>query len=177
MRLTRKSSTHQAPTWLEAAVYAPKKQHTFEVVKQAVDALVEQRKLDGVTRISLATIVTMTKQQDPLGQGVAHTTILENEEAYAYYKRYRTASKPKKRQASPQNVDGNLVIKADRNQERVRQRYLKMNREELVNQLLSTEQQYAQLYERWLVLNDNVLEWQLRAEQAETHLNAQRNGK
>ena len=85
---------------------------------------------------------------------------------------YRTASKPKKRSASSQNANGNLAIKADRDQGRVRQRYLKMNREELVDQLLLTEQQYAQLHERWLALNDKLLEWQLRAEQAEAQLHA-----
>ena len=85
MRSTRKIPTRQAPTWLDEAVYAPKRQRTFELVKQAVDTLVERRKLDGITRISLNTIVATTKQQDPAGRGIAHTAILENEEAYAYY--------------------------------------------------------------------------------------------
>lgn len=169
----RKTSPRQAPTWLDAAVYEPKRQHSFEVVKRAVDTLAEQRKQDGTTRISLNTIVAMAKQQDPAGQGIAHPTILENEEAYAYYKKYRTASTPKNRQSAAKLGDTGLVLRADRNQDRVRQRYMKLNREELVDQLLDREQHYAQLHERYLGMNDKLLEWQLRAEQAEAQLNAQ----
>jgi hypothetical protein len=171
---TRKTSPHQAPTWLEATVYIPKKQHTFEVVKRAIDTLVEQRKQDGTTRISLNTIVAMTKPQDPAGQGIAHTSILENEEAYAYYKKFRTAHPPKQRQQTSQNGDGRLVIKTDRDQGRVRQRYMKWNRTDLVNQLLSVEQQYAELQERYLTTCDHLLEWQLRAERAEAQLKQER---
>ena len=172
MRSTRRTHTPQAPTWLDATVYEPKRQRTIELVKQAIDTLVEQRKQDGTTRISLNTIVATAKQQDPAGRGIAHTAILENEEAYAYYKRFRTASKPKKRQSTPRISDAGPVIKADRDQARVRQRYMKLNREELVDQLLSVEQQYAQLHERYLAVNDKLLEWQLRAEQAEAQLKA-----
>jgi len=172
LRSTRKTSTSQAPTWLDAAVYEPKRQRTVDLVKRAVDTLVEQRQRDGTTRISLNSIVATAKQLDPAGQGIAHTSILENEEAYAYYKRFRTASKPKQRQPAPKNGNTTLVIKADRDQGRVRQRYMKLNREELVDQLLSVEQQYAQLHERYLAVNDKLLEWQLRAKAAEAQLNA-----
>ena len=168
----RKSQKGQAPAWLDAAVYEPKRQHTFEVVKAAIDALVEQRKQDGVTRISLNSIVAMAKQQDPAGQGVAHTSILENEEAYAYYKKFRTADKPKKCPPKREKDNARPVIKADRDQSRVRRRYMKLNREELVDQLLIIEQQYAELNVRYLGMNDKLLEWQLRAEAAETQLNA-----
>jgi hypothetical protein len=170
LRSTRKLPTGQAPTWLDAAVYTPKRQRTVEVVKQAVDTLVERRKLDGITRISLNTIVATARQQDPTGRGIAHTAILENEEAYAYYKRYRTASKPSKRLPATKKAETRPVIKEGRDQRRVRQRYMKWNREELVDQLILMEQQYAQLHERWLTTNDSVLEWQLRAERAEAQL-------
>lgn len=153
-------------------MYEPKRQRTFETVKRAVDTLVEQRKRDGVTRISLTTIVTMAKQQDPVGRGIAHTSILENEEAYAYYKKFRTASNPKQRQPTSTNGDAALVIKADRDQARVRQRYMQWNRADLVDRLLSVEQQYAELNTRYLGMNDKLLEWQLRAEAAEAQLNA-----
>jgi hypothetical protein len=151
-------------------VYAPKRQHTFDLVKQAIDALVEQRKDDGETRISLTTIVATTKQQDPTGRGIAHTSILENEEAYAYYKRFRTASKPKKRQSASRNGDIHPAIKAGRDQGRVRQRYMKLHKPDLVEQLFLVEQQYAELHERYLGMSDKLLEWQLRAEQAEARL-------
>lgn len=167
MRSTPKTSTRQAPIWLNEAVYEPKRQRTVELVKQAVDTLVEQREQDSATRISLSTIVAMAKQQDPTGRGIAHTAILENEEAYAYYKRHRTAGKTTKGPSAQKQKHTRPVIKAERDQTRVRQRYLKLSREELVNQLLLVEQQYAELHERYLAMNDKLLEWQLRAEQAE----------
>jgi len=169
LRSTRKIPTRRAPTWLDEAVYAPKRQRTVELVKRAVDTLVERRKLDGTTRVSLNTIVVIAKQQDPTGRGIAHTAILENEEAYAYYKRYRTAGKTTKGPSAKKQKNTRPVIKAERDQTRVRQRYLKLSREELVNQLLLVEQQYAELHERYLAMNDKLLEWQLRAEQAEMH--------
>jgi len=151
-------------------VYEPKRQRTFALVKRAVDTLVEQRKLDGTTRISLNSIVTTAKRLDPTGQGIAHTSILENEEAYAYYKRFRTASKSKSPQSARQREKAAPVIKANRDQARVRQRYLKLRKEELVDQLLSVEQHYALLHERYLAVNDKLLEWRLRAEAAEAQL-------
>ena len=172
MRSTRKTPKREAPTWLDAAVYEPKRRRTFDLVKRAVDTLVEQRKLDGTTRISLNSIVATVKQLDPAGQGIAHTSVLENEEAYAYYKRFRTASTPKKRERVRQNVDTAPVIKVDRDQGRVRQRYMKLNRAELVDRLLSVEQQYAELHDRYLAVNDKLLEWQLRAEAAEGALSS-----
>jgi hypothetical protein len=96
--------------------------------------------------------------------------VVENEEAYAYYKKFHTADKPKKCQPSLKKDNACPVIKADRDQSRVRRRYMKLNREELVDQLPDCEQRYAQLHERYLGMNDKLLEWQLRAEQAETQL-------
>jgi hypothetical protein len=170
---TPKKQKRQIPTWLDEAVYEPKRQHTFDVVKQAIDLLIEQRKLDGTTRISLSTITATTRQLDPAGKGVAHTTILEHEEAYAYYKRYRTAATPKKRQEVQSTTNDRPVIKADRDQAPVRQRYKQLSREELVDHLVSVEQQYAELHERYLATNDKLLEWQLRAEAAEVQLHRQ----
>jgi len=151
-------------------VYEPKRQRTFDLVKRAVDTLLEQRKQDAATRISLSTIVAMAKQLDPAGQGIAHTSILENAEAYAYYKKFRTARPAKQHQPVSSNGEAAPRIKADRDQSRVRQRYMKWNRRELVNQLLWVEEQYAELHERCLATSDELLEWQLRAEAAETQL-------
>jgi len=162
-----------APPWLEAAVYERKRQRTVALVKEAVDALVKQREQDGTTRVSLTTIGSMSRRLDPEGRGVAHTAILENEEAYAYYKRFRTASKPKKRQPVLRKAHMRPLPKGERDQGRVRQRYRKLNKEELVDQLLSVEQQYAELHERYLVMNDQLLEWQLRTERVEAQLNIQ----
>lgn len=117
MRSTCKTPKRQAPDWLNETVYEPKRQRTFDLVNQAIDTLVEQRERDGTTRISLTTIVATARQQDLAGRGIAHTAILENAEAYAYYKRFRTANKPTNRPAVP-NGNTRPVIKADRDQTR-----------------------------------------------------------
>jgi hypothetical protein len=72
------------------------------------------------------------------------------------------------------SVQTRPVVKADRDERRVRQWYLKLNKEELVNQLLLVEQQYVRLNTRYPAMNDKLLEWQLRAEQAEIQLKPQR---
>ncbi len=169
---TRKTSICQAPAWLKAAVYEPKRQRTFHLVKQAVNMLVEQHKQDGTIPISLGTILPTTRLLDPAGKGVTYTAILENHEAYAYYKRFRTASPSKKRPPAQRKGNGaEQMIKADRDLARDGQQYTKLNREELVDHLLHTEQLYAQLNALYLVTNDKLREWQRRAEQAEAQLN------
>jgi hypothetical protein len=145
---------------MNALLTERKRQRTVDLVKQAVDTVVEQRKQDGTTRISLNTIVAMARQQDLAGQGIAPTSILENEEAYAYYKRHRTAPKPVKQQPAPKKVNTRLAIKADRDPARAQQRYMKLNWEALVDQLILIEQEYAQLHKRWLTMNDQVLDQQ-----------------
>src|SRR5205807_9691667 len=80
------------------------------------------------------------------------------------------ASTPAQRQPRTSSVNSGPVIKVDRDQTRVKQRYMKLSREELADHLLWVEQEYTQLNARYLALNDKLLEWQLRAEQAEGQL-------
>jgi len=58
-------------------------------------------------------------------------------------------------------------IKLNRNEQRTRQRYLRMNKETLVERLLSVERSLAEQRERWLVQQDEMLTWRLRAHTAE----------
>ncbi len=162
--------TRKPPTWLQETIYDPKRQRTVSLVKQSVDELVKQRERGEKTRISLNTIVAMSRQIDPEKKGISHTAILENQEANAYYKRFRTASKLKRRQSPSTPRSDMLPVKKDRDLDRIRRRYLQLSREELTNRLLHSEQQYAELHERWLTMQDKVLEWQLRAELAEKRL-------
>jgi hypothetical protein len=164
-----KRESQPAHPWLEESVYEPKRKHSVDLVKQSVDVLVTQRKQDGETRISLSTIVTTSKQLDPSGTGVAHTTILENAEAYAYYKKYRTTTlktvKRRKQQISaamsvqPSPDDPALAKR--------RQYYMTWSRTELVDELLRVQQERDQFQEQWLDASDNLLQWQLRALEAE----------
>lgn len=164
-----KAKSQPAPTWLEERVYEPKRKHSVDLVKQSVDALVSQRKQGSKVRISLATIVATSKQLDPTGIGVAHTTILENAEAYAYYKKHRTtSSKTVKRRNQRVSADfGEPDIAQDPAFAKRRQHYMTWRRAELVDELLRVQQERDQLQEQWLDANDNLLQWQLRALEAE----------
>jgi hypothetical protein len=61
-------------------------------------------------------------------------------------------------------------MKPGRDEQRVRQRYLRMSKETLVERLITAEQTLTKQRERWLAQQDEVLTWRLRAEAAETHL-------
>jgi len=153
----------------QESVYEPKRKHSVDLVKQSIDTLVNRRKQDNKTRISLATIVATSKQLDPTGTGVAHTTILENAEAYIYYKKYRTTSpktvKRRNQRGSPEMTE--QLVTNDPALEKRRQYYMTWRRAELVDELLRVRQERDQFQEQWLDANDNLLQWQLRALEAE----------
>ncbi len=169
-----KRKSQPAPPWLQESVYEPKRKHSVDLVKQSVDALVNQRKQDNKTRISLATIVATSKQLDPTGIGVAHTTILENAEAYAYYKKHRTTS-PKTVKRRNQRISADLS-EPDSAQDpafaKRRQYYMTWRRAELVDELLRVREERDRFQEQWLDASDNLLQWQLRALEAEKQLEA-----
>jgi hypothetical protein len=164
-----KRKSQPVPTWLEASIYEPKRKHSVDLVKQSVDALVNQRKQGNKTRVSLATIVATSKQLGPTGTGVAHTTILENAEAYAYYKKYRTTSsktvKRRNQSGSPETTE--QPVTNDPALEKRRRYYMAWRRAELVDELLRVRQERDQFQEQWLDASDNLLQWQLRALEAE----------
>lgn len=164
-----KRNSQPAPAWLEESVYEPKRKHSVDLVKQSVDVLVNQRKQDRKTRISLSTIVSTSKQLDPTGTGVAHTTILENAEAYSYYKKHRTTS-PKTVKRRSQRVSAEMsepAIAEDPALARRRQYYMSWRRSELVDELLRVQQERDRFQEQWLDASGNLLQWQLRALEAE----------
>ncbi len=114
-----------------------------------------------------------SKQVDPEQHGISESAILGNEQARAYYEQHRSWKGTRRSGAmltmpsSPSHPDH---IKLDRDLLRVRERYLRMSKVELVERLLSIEQAYAQQQERWLVHQDELLQWRLRAEAAEARL-------
>jgi hypothetical protein len=62
------------------------------------------------------------------------------------------------------------MVKPGRDEQRVRQRYLRMTKEMLVERLITVERTQAEQRERWLTQQDEALTWQLRAEVAEARL-------
>jgi hypothetical protein len=152
--------------WLKEKVYGPKRRRTVELVKKSVDSLVDDRK-----RISLSALSSRSKEIDPDGRGVSETAILNNEEARAYYEQHRSwkpgaGSRP--RALGPTGVM--IVTTGDRDAARVRYRYLKWTKAELVARLLSAENTHALLQERWLEVTEEALSWRSRAERAESQV-------
>jgi hypothetical protein len=160
---------HREPhPWLEEKVYAKLRQRTVDLVKQSIDALRKDKQ-----RVSLATVVAKSKALDPEHRGISESAILDNQEARAYYEQHRSwQGSPRKRakplaMASPAQPP---TVKPGRDEQRVRQRYLRMSKEALVERLITTERTWAEQRERWLSQQDEALTWRLRAETAERHL-------
>lgn len=149
----------EAPTdWLEEKVYGPKRQRTASLVRQAVDDLVRHGK-----RVSLNSVAAHSKQIDSTGTGVSESAVLANEEARAYYEQHRTWKGSRNPRAAKPTVPASVPrIKPDRDLARVRQRYLRLSKQELVDRLLTAEQHLATQEARWLKLNDELLSAKLR---------------
>jgi hypothetical protein len=157
---------HEPHPWLEEKVYVKLRQRTVDLVKQSVDALCKDKQ-----RISLATVSAKSREFD--AKGISESTILDNAEARAYYEQHRSWRGASRKQAKPLLVASPAqlsVVKSGRDEQRARQRYLRMSKEALVERLLAVERLYAQERERWLSQQDDVLTWQLRAEAAEARL-------
>jgi hypothetical protein len=151
--------------WLKEKVYEPKRRRTVELVKRSVDALLKERK-----RVSLATLCARSKEVDPDGRGVSESAILKNEDARTYYLQHRSwKAVPRKhpRFCQAEKTRALSRIKLNRDLARVRLRYMKLTKVELVQRLLLVEQAHGALQERWFQVNEEMLNWQLRAERTE----------
>jgi hypothetical protein len=164
--VTPPSSSHpdrDAPAWLQAQVYAPRRQRTLDHVRRAIDSLVIAKQ-----PVSLASIAAMSKALDPQGRGISTSAILGNSQARAYYERHRrwTPGRPRRGPSEP-SASETLVrprISRSRDLTRARQRYLRLRKAVLVERLLALEQAHAEQEERWLRVNDELLTWKLGAE-------------
>lgn len=156
--------------WMEDKVYAPLRQRTVGLVKQSIDALRKDKQ-----RVSLSTVAAKSKEFDPTQRGISESAILDNVEARAYYEQHRSWRVPRQRRARPltgASPAKAAPIKPDRDEDRARQRYLRMRKAALVGRLLAVERTLAEQRERWLTQQDEVLTWRLRAEAAETQIQA-----
>jgi hypothetical protein len=133
------------------------------LVRASVDAL-----LAADERVSIASIIAESKALDPERRGISKDGLLGNDEARAYYEEHRTTL-PALRRRSPSRAHQTLAdvaqvidpvpVKANRDQARVRQRYQRLAKRDLVDRLLDAEQAYAAERERWLQANDLVFWW------------------
>ncbi len=159
---------HDAYPWLEEKVYAPLRQRTVDLVRRSVDAL-----LKGKQRVSLATVTAKSRELDPEHRGISESAILDNREARVYYEQHRTWQGLRKKRAKPIVMTSPVTsgqVKPHRDEQRARQRYLRMSKGALVERLLTVERTFAEQRERWLSQQDEVLTWRLRAEAAEARL-------
>ena len=160
------NSEQQAPIHLQK-IYEARKQRTYELVKQSIDRLISQKQ-----KVSLASVAAQSKELDPKGKGVSISAIQRNEQANAYYKRHQSYKKFANKRSSV--IASKLAeresprIKLDRDLARVRQRYLKVSKEELVDHLLVVEQALAQKEQDLNTANDEILSWRLKAGEFET---------
>ncbi len=164
-KFNHEQNEHEPYPWLEEKVYAKLRQRTIDLVKQSVDVLRQDKQ-----RVSLATVAAKSKELDLDHRGISESAILDNQEARAYYEQHRSwqgsSRKRAKSLAVPSPVSSGAV-KLGRDEQRVRQRYLRLSKEALVERLITTERTLAEQRERWLGQQDEALTWRLRAEAAE----------
>jgi hypothetical protein len=151
-------------------VYAKLRQRTVDLVKQSVDALHRDKQ-----RISLSTVVAKSKELDTErnGKGISESAILDNQEARTYYEQHRSWRGSSRKRAKPLALASPArpsAVKPGRDEQRVRQRYLRMSKEALVERLITAERTLAEQREHWLGQQDAVLTWRLRAEAAEARV-------
>jgi hypothetical protein len=159
---------HEPHPWLEEKVYAKLRQRTVDLVKQSVDELHK-----GKQRVSLATVAAKSKELDPEHRGISESAIRDNQEARAYYEQHRSWQGSSRKRAKPLVVAAPVSprsVKPSRDEQRVRQRYLRMRKEALVERLITAERTVAEQREWWLTQQDEALTWRLRAEKAEAQV-------
>jgi len=139
-----------------------------DLVRRSVDSLRKNKQ-----RVSLSTVAAKSKELDTEGKGISESAILDNPEARAYYEQHRSWRGPSRKRAQPLVVampTSPGVVKPGRDEQRVRQRYLRMSKEVLVERLITTERTLTEQRERWLSQQDEALACRLRAETAERQL-------
>jgi hypothetical protein len=132
-------------------VYNPRRSRTVELVKSSVGSLMKDGK-----RISLAALSARSKEIDPDRRGISESAILKNQEARLCYEQHRSwkaSSGNRTRTLKLHCVTVTAGIKRDRDTARVRYRYLKWSKADLVARLVAVENAHAALQEGWLEVN------------------------
>jgi hypothetical protein len=159
--ISRSSRSSEPPTWLDD-VYERRRRQTVRLVELSITALTRAGE-----RASLATIAHASKTVDPEEpDGVSQSAILYNEEADALYRRHAEHKPLTRRKPSPERrtntIDNNRIrVSAERDPGRARARYLRAGNADLVERLLSVEQAYAEMEDRWRRTADDLLAWMI----------------
>ena len=140
----------------------------MELVKLTVDRLVQEGKI-----VTIEAICRLSPELDPLNKGVKKSSVLDNPAAHEYYRansssyqamrgRKRLSSHKRREPAQLPHIDPN------RDEQRVRYRYLHYTKAELIERLLHMEQAYAQSQQQLTQLQFALLEAQQKDEKEST---------
>jgi hypothetical protein len=157
----------QPRPWLQKH-YQEKRERTVRLVKAAVDQLVKEGQA-----VTIEAICRSSVELDPGGRGVKKSALLENQEAHTYYREHSAsyqAAQARKRQSTRKNrgtprPTQPLHIDPNRNVERVRYRYRQMNKNDLVEPLLTVEQGYAAVQQQLTQLQFKLFEQEQHQEE------------
>jgi hypothetical protein len=155
----------QARPWLSQHHQATR-QRTVALVKAVVDHLLQK----GQT-VTLEAICTQSRELDPKGKGITKAGVLGNAEAHAYYRQHSTTyqrglgyqrrkGRGKARDSRPLRID------PDRDVGRARQRYLLQPKADLVDRLLSVEQELGEARRQLASLQFELLDLSLQREES-----------
>ncbi|WP_270881619.1 hypothetical protein [Paenibacillus aestuarii] len=134
--------------WLQS-LYDDKKKRSFELGVKAIDLLVKEG-----SSVSYRTVSDKSKIIDSEGIGIHPNTIRKNKELHAYFSKHISAKFYKPRKSSRVPIAGDLdsfkQIKQERDITRVKQRYMQLTKNELVDLLIHMEQYIAKQNQHWL---------------------------
>ncbi len=135
----------QPPPWLQQH-YEEKRQRTIRLVRAAVDQLVNEEQA-----VTIEAICRVSVTLDPEKRGVKKSGVLNNQEAYNYYRTHSASYKAanqrhhlRRKEQEPPVTKRLLRLDPHRDLNRVRSRYLRMTKAELVERLIVVEQAYAE---------------------------------
>ncbi|GAB6928654.1 hypothetical protein JCM10914A_26370 [Paenibacillus sp. JCM 10914] len=140
--------TNDDRPWLHTA-HKKNKNRSFQLGKSAIDSLVKEGK-----SVSLNSIHNKSKEFDPTGKGIHPNTIKTNELLFDYYKQHSHTYK--KRQTNKRASQFSMThdtdlrrISPNRDLVQLRQKYMKLTKQELVDKLIQTEQFIAENHSKW----------------------------
>jgi hypothetical protein len=151
--------------WLKR-YHQARRERTVQLAKATVDQLLKE----GQT-VTLEAICARSCEVDPQGKGIKKAGIIGNAEAHAYYRKHsstyqrglgyqRRKGRNKRVPTQPSRIDANRDV------DRVRQRYLLQPKADLAERLISVEQAYAICQQQLASLQFELVDQQQQLENA-----------
>jgi hypothetical protein len=140
--------TNDDRPWLHT-VHEKNKARSFQLGKSAIDSLVNEGR-----SVTLNSIHHKSKEVDPTSKGIHPNTIKTNELLFDYYKQHshtykqRQTNKPPSQLNLTQDTDLRR-IRPNRDLAHLRQKYMQLTKQELVDKLIQAEQFIAENHSKW----------------------------